>query len=130
MIRKLLPLLAVLALVLMTAALVAQDKTVTLDGYMIDNACASSHATDKTFGTWVKTHGTSCATMDSCEKSGYAVYADDKVYKFDDKGNDSAVELLKNTKSKKGLHVKVEGTIDGDMIKVTKLTEVSSEASL
>jgi hypothetical protein len=118
------------ALVLMTAGMFAQDKTVTLDGYMIDNACAASHATDKTFGTWVKTHGTSCAMMDSCEKSGYAVYADDKVYKFDDKGNDSAAELLKNTKSKKGLHVKVEGTLDGDTIKVTKLTEVSSEASL
>lgn len=130
MTRKLLPLLAVLALVLMTAGMFAQDKTVTLDGYMIDNACASSHATDKTFGTWVKTHGTSCAMMDSCEKSGYAVYADDKVYKFDDKGNDSAAELLKNTKSKKGLHVKVEGTLDGDTIKVTKLTEVTSEASL
>jgi len=126
MTRKLLPLLAALALVLMTAGLFAQDKTVTLDGYMIDNACAASHATDKTFGTWVKTHGTSCAMMDSCEKSGYAVYADDKVYKFDDKGNDSAAELLKNTKSKKGLHVKVEGTLDGDTIKVTKLTEVTS----
>jgi hypothetical protein len=130
MTRKLLPLLAAVALVLMTAGMFAQDKTVTLDGYMIDNACAASHATDKTFGTWVKTHGTSCAMMDSCEKSGYAVYADDKVYKFDDKGNDSAAELLKNTKSKKGLHVKVEGTLDGDTIKVTKLTEVSSEASL
>lgn len=130
MTRKLLPLLAALALVLMTAGLFAQDKTVTLDGYMIDNACAASHATDKTFGTWVKTHGTSCAMMDSCEKSGYAVYADDKVYKFDDKGNDSAAELLKNTKSKKGLHVKVEGTLDGDTIKVTKLTEVTSQASL
>jgi len=126
MTRKLLPLLAVLALLLMTAGMFAQDKTVTLDGYMIDNACAASHATDKTFGTWVKTHGTSCAMMDSCEKSGYAVYADDKVYKFDDKGNDSAAELLKNTKSKKGLHVKVEGTLDGDTIKVTKLTEVTS----
>ena len=130
MTRKLLPLLAAVALVLMTAGMFAQDKTVTLDGYMIDNACAASHATDKTFGTWVKTHGTSCAMMDSCEKSGYAIYADDKVYKFDDKGNDSAAELLKNTKSKKGLHVKVEGTLDGDTIKVTKLTEVSSEASL
>ena len=130
MTRKLLPLLAALALVLMTAGLFAQDKTVTLDGYMIDNACAASHSTDKTFGTWVKTHGTSCAMMDSCEKSGYAVYADDKVYKFDDKGNDSAAELLKNTKSKKGLHVKVEGTLDGDTIKVTKLTEVTSQASL
>ena len=126
MTRKLLPLLAAVALVLMTAALVAQDKTVTLDGYMIDNACASSHATDKAFGTWVKTHGTSCAMMEACEKSGYAVYANDKIYKFDDAGNASAEELLKSTKSKKGLHVKVEGTVDGDMIKVTKLTEVTS----
>jgi len=124
--RKLLPLLAGLALVLMAVALSAQDKPVTLDGYMIDNACASSHATDKTFGTWVKTHGTSCAMMDSCEKSGYAVYAKDKVYKFDDAGNQSAEEIIKNTKSKKGLHVKVEGTIDGDTIKVTKITEVTS----
>lgn len=126
MTRKLLPLMAALALVLMAVALSAQDKTVTLDGYMIDNACASSHVTDKTFGTWIKTHATSCATMENCEKSGYAVYADDKLYKFDDAGNTSAEELLKNTKSKKGLHVKVEGTVDGDMIKVTKLTEVTS----
>ena len=126
MTRKLLPLMAALALVLMAVAMSAQDKTVTLDGYMIDNACASSHSTDKTFGTWVKTHGTSCATMESCEKSGYAVYANDKVYKFDDKGNASAEELLKSTKSKKGLHIKVEGTVDGDTIKVTKLTEVTS----
>lgn len=126
MTRKLLPLIAALALVLMAVAMSAQDTTVTLDGYMIDNACASSHSTDKTFSTWVKTHGTSCATMENCEKSGYAVYANDKIYKFDDKGNASAEELLKNTKSKKGLHVKVEGTVDGDTIKVTKLTEVTS----
>ena len=126
MTRKFLPLLAVLALILMAAGLSAQDNTVTLDGYMIDNACASSHASDKTFDTWVKAHGTSCATMDSCEKSGYAVYANKKVYKFDDAGNASAEDLLKNTKSKKGLHVKVEGTVDGDTIKVTKLTEVTS----
>jgi hypothetical protein len=108
----------------MTAALIAQDKTVTLDGYMIDNACASSDkAKDK---TWIKTHSTSCATMEACEKSGYAVYAKDKLYKFDDAGNASAAEIIKNTKSKKGLHVKVEGTIDGDTIKVTKITEVTS----
>ena len=124
MTRKLLPLLAAVALLVMTAALVAQDKTVTLDGYMIDNACASSDkAKDK---TWIKTHSTSCATMEACEKSGYAVYAKDKLYKFDDAGNASAAEIIKNTKSKKGLHVKVEGTIDGDTIKVTKITEVTS----
>lgn len=124
MTRKLLPLLAAVALVVMAAALVAQDKTVTLDGYMIDNACASSDkGKDK---NWIKTHSTSCATMEACEKSGYAVYANDKLYKFDDAGNASAADIIKNSKSKKGLHVKVEGTVDGDTIKVTKITEVTS----
>ena len=67
--------------------------------------------------------------MDDCEKSGYAVYADSKLYKFDEAGNTSAKELLKTTKSKKGLHVKVEGTVDGDTIKVTKLTEYTAEGA-
>ncbi len=123
MIRKVFPLVVVLAL--MAGALIAQDKSVTLTGYLIDNSCAASHATDKTFATWVKTHGTSCAMMESCEKSGYAVFAGDKLYKFDESGNISAVDLLKSTKSKKGLHVKVEGTMDGDTLKVTKLTEIT-----
>jgi predicted amidohydrolase YtcJ len=123
MIRKVFPLVVVLAL--MAGAIIAQDKSVTLTGYLIDNSCAANHANDKTFATWVKTHGTSCAGMESCEKSGYAVFADDKLYKFDDNGNNSVADLLKNTKSKKGLHVKVEGTVDGDTIKVTKLTEVT-----
>lgn len=123
MMRKVFPLIVVLAV--MAGALMAQDKTVTLTGYMIDNSCAANHANDKTFATWVKTHGTSCAMMDSCEKSGYAVFAEDKLYKFDDAGNASAEALLKATKSKKGLHVKAEGTLDGDTLKVTKLTEVT-----
>ena len=123
MIRKMFPLIVVLAL--MAGALIAQDKSVTLTGYLIDNACADGHSSDKAFATWVKTHGTSCAMMDACEKSGYAVFADDKLYKFDDAGNASAEALLKATKSKKGLHVKAEGTVDGDTLKVTKLTEVT-----
>ena len=123
MMRRVFPLIVVLAL--MAGALIAQDKTVTLTGYMIDNSCAANHANDKTFATWVKTHGTSCALMEACEKSGYAVFADDKLYKFDDAGNSSAEALLKATKSKKGLHVKAEGTLDGDTLKVTKLTEIT-----
>ena len=122
MIRKVFPLIVILAL--MAGALIAQDKTVTLDGYLVDNNCASGHATDKTFPTWVKTHPASCAKMDACEKSGYSVFAGDKLYKLDDKGNASVEELLSSTKTTKGLHVKVEGTVDGETIKVTKLTEV------
>jgi len=123
MMRRVFPLVVVLAL--MAGALIAQDKSVTLTGYLIDNSCAANHATDKTFATWVKTHGTSCAMMESCEKSGYAVFADNKLFKLDEAGNSSAEDLLKNTKSKKGLHVKAEGTVDGDTLKVTKLTEIT-----
>ena len=42
MTRKIFPLVVVLAL--MAGALLAQDKSVTLTGYLIDNACAANHA--------------------------------------------------------------------------------------
>ncbi len=126
--RKISPLVIAVALALMAGALMAHEKNVTLTGYLVDNNCGAGHATDKTFATWVKTHPTSCATMDACEKSGYSVFADNKLYKFDEKGNASAEELLSNTKTTKGLRVKVEGTVDGDTIHVTNLTEVA-EAS-
>jgi hypothetical protein len=64
--------------------------------------------------------------MESCEKNGYAVYADKKLYKLDNAGNEKAEEVLKNTKAAKGVKVAVEGTLDGDTIKVTKLTEVTN----
>jgi len=63
--------------------------------------------------------------MESCEKAGYAVYADKKLYKLDEAGNTMAAEVLKNTKTTKGVKVAVEGTVVGDTIKVTKLTEVT-----
>src|SRR6266849_6776560 len=119
MIRKV---FALTIIVLMAGVLFAQDKTVTITGNLIDNACAESA---KDLDTRAKNHSTSCALMDACESSGYAVYADHKLYKLDDKGNSSAVELLKNTKTQKGVRVAVEGTIDGDTIKVTKLTEIT-----
>ncbi|HVS20854.1 MAG TPA: hypothetical protein VHD88_03350 [Pyrinomonadaceae bacterium] len=124
MIRKI---SALTIVTLMAGVLFAQEKTVTITGNLIDNACAESA---KDLGTRAKNHSTSCAMMDGCEKSGYAVYAsDNKLYKLDDKGNDSAADLLKNTKTKKGLKVSVEGTVDGDTIKVTKLTEITDASN-
>lgn len=120
MIRKI-SVLAILALA--AAMLYAQgDKSVKITGNLIDNACAESA---KDLDTKAKNHSTSCALMDGCEKSGYAVYADKKLYKLDDKGNDSAADLLKNTKTQKGVKVTVEGTLEGNTIHVTKLTEVT-----
>jgi hypothetical protein len=99
------------------------DKSVKISGYLIDNACASSA---KDIATRVKTHSTSCARMPNCEGSGYAVFADGKLYKLDKAGNDSAESLLKDTETKNGLMVAVEGTLEGDTLKVTKLTEAKT----
>ena len=114
--------LALTVVALMASVLLGQQKTVTITGNLIDNACAESA---KDLDTRAKNHPTSCALMEKCQSSGYAVYADHKLYKLDDKGNDSAAGLLKNTKTTKGVRVAVEGTVDGDTIHVTKLTEVT-----
>ena len=118
--------LLLIALSLLFAAMLyAQgDKSVKITGNLIDNACAESA---KDLGARAKNHSTSCALMDGCEKSGYAVYAaDNKLYRLDEKGNDGAADLLKNTKTKNGVKVSVEGTLDGDTIKVSKITEIAA----
>jgi hypothetical protein len=54
------------------------------------------------------------------------LYADGKLYKLDAEGNKKAAELLKNTKVEKGLQVAVEGTVDGETLTVTSMSEVTS----
>jgi type 1 fimbria pilin len=117
-------------ILILAFALYAQgDKTVKLSGYLIDNACASAHVKDANFGERVKKHKTSCALMASCESSGYAVYADGKLYKFDENGNKSARDLLESTQTAAGVEVAVEGTLDGDTLKVSKLSEVAQKTN-
>jgi len=120
--RKLFPIAAIFAFVLVLQA--QGNKTATIEGNIIDNACAGSHSQEATFGDRVKKHSTSCALMASCVKSGYAVFtADSKLYKLDKTGNDAVEALLRDTDTKAGVAVVVEGTVDGDTIKVTKVTE-------
>ena len=115
-----------MVLLLAGVALAAKDsKSVKLTGYLIDNAC-SGRANTEGGAEKVKNHTVKCAMMPNCEKSGYAVYADGKLYKLDEAGNKKAVEIYKNTKAEKGLQVAVEGELDGDSIKVKSMTEVTS----
>ena len=122
MARKLFALGMILAV---GAVLYAQgDKTVKVSGYLIDNACGGAHVNDANFGERVKKHSKSCALMPPCVESGYAVYSEGKLYKFDQDGNKSVADLLKDTETKSGIMVAVEGTLDGDTLHVTKLMEV------
>jgi hypothetical protein len=117
--------LALGTLVALTAVFYAQEsKAVKIEGYIMDNACASAHSKDANFGDKIKKHTTSCALMPNCAETGYVVYtADKKLYKLDKNGNESAEALLKDSKTTAGVAVVVEGTIDGDTIKVTKISE-------
>ncbi len=107
--------------------LYAQGTTaVKINGYLIDNACATANAKDKDFADKAKKHKTSCALTPNCAGSGFAVLSDEgKLYKLDEAGNKSAEELLRNTETKMGVAIAVEGTIEGDTVHVTKLTEVT-----
>ena len=110
------------------AVLYAQSsKPLTVTGHLIDNMCAESA---KELATRAKGHSTSCALMDSCEKSGYSLVTEDnKRYKLSEKGDGMAAELLKATKTTKGVKVTVEGNYNGSELDVTKMTEVTAAAN-
>lgn len=117
--------LAAGAILALAVVLYAQNpKTEEITGYIIDNSCAGAHSKEPTFGDRVKKHSTSCALMPNCVGSGYAVFtADKKLYKLDKVGNAKAEALLRGTETKAGVAVVIEGTIAGDTIKVTKISE-------
>jgi hypothetical protein len=90
-----------------------------LKGTLMDNACSSHHATE---AGYTESHDKKCLLMDACVKSGYSlVTADKKVLKFDAKGNDLALALIKKTDRDKDWKVNVDGKVSGDAIAVTDI---------
>ncbi|HYJ45777.1 MAG TPA: hypothetical protein VEV81_04115 [Pyrinomonadaceae bacterium] len=120
MIRKISLVAAVVALAAVFAFAQGEKKTVKVTGYVIDNMCAEMHGTEDE----AKGHPNACALMSSCEKAGFAVVSGDKRYKLDEQGNKLAAEALKGAKTKRGLKVEVEGTLEGDTLHADKLGEV------
>jgi hypothetical protein len=119
MIRKIS--LVAIAVALAAVFAFAQDgekKSVKVTGYVIDNMCAGMHGTEDE----AKNHPNACALMPACEKSGFAVVTKDKTYKLDEQGNKLAADVLKGVKTKRGLKVDVEGTLEGDTLHAEKLT--------
>lgn len=120
MIRKVSLLVAALAMAAAASAVHAQDekRAAKITGFLIDNMCAAPSDKD------AKAHAVSCAKMPACEKSGFAVVAKDVVYRLDAEGNKRALEIVRNTKTKNGLAVEVQGTLVGDTLNVDSIAEV------
>ena len=105
----------------------AQQQPVKLTGYLVDNLCAGAHADDaEGMAETAKGHPTACALMPSCTAAGFSLVSDKKTYKLDEAGNKSALAVLKATKATKGLQVEVEGTLDGDSLRASKVSEVKA----
>lgn len=74
------------------------SETVTLKGYIIDNMCASAHKGN--LADFVKNHTKECTLMPQCVASGYSIFADGKLYKFDQASNVTIEYFLKKKDSK------------------------------
>ena len=72
------------------------EKAVTLKGDIIDNMCAGAQKSQ--LSTFVKTHTKECALQ--CATSGYSIFSDGKLSKFDKTSNSKVEEFLKKPDSK------------------------------
>ena len=94
-------------------------------GNLIDAACGNKN---KEHSAKIAGHPKSCALMEACMKSGYdIVTADGKFMKFDENGDKLALALLQSTKTEKDIRVDVSGTQEGDVLKVTNITEMTAK---
>ena len=116
---KLLGLAASVGLVVFGLAVSGSAQSAPLKGTLMDIACSSHHAAE---AGYTETHDKKCLLQDGCVKSGYSlVTPDKKVLKFDAKGNDLALALIKSSDHDKDWKVSVDGKVTGDTIAVSSI---------
>ena len=80
----------------------AQETTtpeaITLKGTLIDDTCAGANSAD--LADFIKTHTKQCALMSGCISSSYSIYADGKLYKFDELSSNKVTEFLRKEENK------------------------------
>ncbi len=95
----------VLVFGLVALALLA-GEAITLKGTIIDNHCAAMGKDN--LAEFVETHTKACALMPDCAASGYSIFAEGKLYKFDQASSKKVEEFLKKDESKLEVVVKAE----------------------
>ena len=95
----------ILFLLLAFAASLAATQTTshyeTKTGFLIPSQCQPRPGMTKPKGSyddWPAPHTTECALREACIKSGYGLWAEDKFFRFDEKGQKIALEYFKTTK--------------------------------
>jgi len=93
-------------------------KSEKITGVLIDQACGGKQMSKDDPEKAASAHTASCAKKESCAKSGYAIISGKTMYKLDKESAEKATAYLKDSNATK---VTVEGTKDGDMLKVTSI---------
>jgi len=104
-------------LVSLVAVAVLEGKVITLKGTVIDNRCADLNKDN--LAEFIKTHPKECALMPDCVASGYSIFADGKLYKFDQASSKKVEEFLKKAESK--LEVVVQAGWEGEELKLVSI---------
>lgn len=98
---------SVLTVVLLASSVVFAETTVskslTIKGYLVDNACADGNK-DK-LADFVKGHPKSCMLKGPCSASGYAIYSNGKLEKFTKDSSNQIIAFLNKDDSKTTVEV-------------------------
>ena len=100
-----------------TATTTTTPEATVLKGDVIDNMCAGMNKDN--LADFVKTHTKECALKPACIDSGYSIFADGKLYKFDKDSNAKVGEFLKVADSK--LQVTVTAKQVGDELSLVSI---------
>jgi hypothetical protein len=119
--------LGVLMLIAASLALAQGPKTVTLKGFVVDQMCAKTLAKKEGVMEKAGGHTKKCALEEGCAESGFGLFSEGKYYRFDEKGSAKAKDLIEGSKREKELMFEATGSVDGDLLTVKSLKELSRE---
>ena len=113
-----------------TAIKVDAKSSHTMTGYLVDKMCGQkmtkldeAKATEKAMK-----HTKDCALEDMCKEDGYGIVSNGKFIKFDENGDKLALAYFDKSKKENDFLVDVNGSMDGDIIRVASINDVQEKA--
>lgn len=94
------------------------NAPITIKGVIIDNQCAGSQ-TPEQLAKFVLTHTKECALMPACVASGYSIFSNGKLRKFDKESNGKVESFLKKPESK--LQVEIVAKENAGLLSVVSI---------
>ncbi len=99
----------------------SNSKTQTINGYLVDVACARENSTHPEPGFAAK-HSKNCLQMAECAQTGYAILTDEnKIIKLDKQSNETAKSVIASSDKKDNFKVTATGVLNGDTFSAQSL---------